>query len=1442
MLKKCKTIISVLVALFCCCRICNPVVAAETINGPEVSVTTEKSEYSGGEEIKGAVSINNTTGYSLSNVTLSIDIPSGYTAKDGNIIAGKWNYVFSNILVGENAKATFNFVKAKDKDVVNGDKNNAVSETDKGDKNEPHTGDVFPMARVALIVILSIGGMALLLKCKKKKNFIAALLTIAMAMSLLPMNVSYAAAKNDSANGEERTVECSKDITIDGKKVTINFVIKYFVGAQTEEDGDEEVDNSLSYDGYELKWADEFNDSELNRADWNVELHNPGWVNAELQAYVDSTENIYIQDGKLVIKPIKSVDDNGNVSYTSGRINTQGKHDFKYGLFEARVKVPEGKGYLPAFWLMASDENIYGQWPRCGEIDAMEVHGSDTSKVYGTIHFGNPHRETQGTHTLSDGDFADKFHTFAVEWMPGRINWYVDGVLFHTANDWYSVTEGQGEITYPAPFDQPFYMILNLAVGGSWVGYPDETTDFENASYQVDYVRVYQKESYDENVTKPEKEIILRDPDANGNYIVNGNFAVAEDLADDKDWKFLTALEGEGTATIVNNKIKIDTQNAGTADYSIQLVQPNLPMKKGATYELTFDAYADEARTMKVDVSAPDVGYIRYMSDTVVNLTTTKQGYTYTFTMEKASDPNGRLEFNLGNTTSTATVNISNVKLKMINDAVDTDDDSKHMLTDGNFVYNGAFQEGADRMLYWDIDNRANATISVTSLSDGRRLKIVIPESATNSVVVSQGDMAMVDGVDYALSFDIQGDAGNFADVFVSGNVSDTIDLDGSVQSGNIIKFTSGNDKNLKFTFSQPGTYYLDNVRIDEDSLIKNGSFLAGFAGFEPYVDGSATATYVVDTLNEDSAADFTINNTGDAAWKIQLKQNNVELENGQWYRLSFDAKSNIDRKLMFAIQRDGSSDNNWNPYSGEEIVDLTSNYQTYELEFEMTSPTDLKSILSISMGAVGGTQITTPHRICIDNIKLEKIERPSAETIPVGQEILRDVHFSDVNSNWNINKNNSTTVTFEEGTAKWIIGDVGANDYDVQLSQKGIQLEKNCHYELKFTAESTETRKIKCDFMNQGYYPWYGGDTIELTANTPKDVTVRFTMSEDTDTNSLMTISMGKIDDSPASTIKLSNISLKKIDELGPSEPQQPEEPEPPEPPVQPAEPSMLDNLVLETNAGTTYSLEGGVYTVNVGQSTGANSWDIQLHQTGLALENGAKYQVTFKIKSSVDRKIKFAFRDTQNWSGYYNDIDLVAGQEYSLNYEYTHTGETSTAGEYVLFLGTPDGGSDIGAHSIEISNVSAKKLELQEEVLGEEMLNNIAVDVNEGTSKSFEDGVYTINVGQSTGVNNWDIQLHQTGLALENGAKYRITFTINSNVARKIKFAFRETVNWGGKYEDIELAEGEDYVFSLDYEYTGNTTNAGEYVLFFGTPDGGSDIGTHNITIKNVSVKKIN
>ena len=252
------------------------------------------------------------------------------------------------------------------------------------------------------------------------------------------------------------------------------------------------MDERLSYEGYQLVFEDDFDSDRLNRDDWTVELHEPGWVNAEWQRYVDSEENIYQKDSLLLLKPVKTEEADGSVRYTSGRVSTEHKHDFTYGIFEARLRVPAGKGYLPAFWLLAADEEKWGFWPRCGEIDIMEIWGDRTDTTYGTIHYGTPHEQDQGAKTFPDVDFSKEFHIFALKWERDRLRWYVDGECFHEARHWFSSADDGSKRPFPAPFDHDHYIILNLAVGNNWAGYPDETTSFET-EYAIDYVRVFQK-------------------------------------------------------------------------------------------------------------------------------------------------------------------------------------------------------------------------------------------------------------------------------------------------------------------------------------------------------------------------------------------------------------------------------------------------------------------------------------------------------------------------------------------------------------------------------------------------------------------------------------------------------------------------------------------------------------------------------------------------------------------------------------------------------------------------------------------------------------------------------------------------------------------------------------------------------------------------------------
>lgn len=427
--------------------------------------------------------------------------------------------------------------------------------------------------------------------------------------------------------------------------------------------GDQADESDIpQYEGYNLLWHDEFNGDSLNTDIWTMEARQPGWTNNELQEYTQSTDNIFVKDGKLVLKAIKT-QKNGKDYYTSGKVNSRGKKDFMYGKVVVSARVPEGQGLWPAIWMMPSSDSVYGPWPRGGEIDIMEVLGNQTNIAYATVHYGDPHAQQQGFKTLANGTFADSFHEYSLEWEPGEMRFYVDGELIHTVNDWFTAVGGE-EKPYPAPFNQKFYLQMNLAVGGDWPGNPDETTDFSKAEFQIDYVRVYQKPQYDTNVKKPEKE--FREPLEDGNLIYNGDFSEAEDLSDDVNWKFLLFQGGEGTAEIKDGMMIIKTQNQGTVDYSVQLVQPNLPMYKGKKYRITFDARASEPRDMIVCVSAPDVNWIRYFEDTLLTLSTDWQTYTYEFDMTEKDDNNGRLEFNMGNKGSTADIYIRNVRVEIV--------------------------------------------------------------------------------------------------------------------------------------------------------------------------------------------------------------------------------------------------------------------------------------------------------------------------------------------------------------------------------------------------------------------------------------------------------------------------------------------------------------------------------------------------------------------------------------------------------------------------------------------------------------------------------------------------------------------------------------------------------------------------------------------------------
>lgn len=249
-----------------------------------------------------------------------------------------------------------------------------------------------------------------------------------------------------------------------------------------------ETTQQLEERNWSLTWSDDFDGAagespDADKWTYDIGTGDNGWGNQELQYYTDRAENVSLDgEGNLVITAIRETF--AGAPFSSARISTKGLFAQAFGRFEARLKTPYGPGMWPAFWMLG--ENIDEvSWPQCGEIDIMELRGQQPNITLGSLHgpgysAGN---SITGSYALEDGRFDTEFHIYAVEWYEDRIDFFVDDFLFQRITP----EDADGEWVY----NQPFYLILNVAVGGTFVGFPTSQTPFPQTMI-VDYVKVYQ--------------------------------------------------------------------------------------------------------------------------------------------------------------------------------------------------------------------------------------------------------------------------------------------------------------------------------------------------------------------------------------------------------------------------------------------------------------------------------------------------------------------------------------------------------------------------------------------------------------------------------------------------------------------------------------------------------------------------------------------------------------------------------------------------------------------------------------------------------------------------------------------------------------------------------------------------------------------------------------
>lgn len=249
--------------------------------------------------------------------------------------------------------------------------------------------------------------------------------------------------------------------------------------------------DETNYMHWKLKWADEFEKETIDTNNWTLQVVKAGTFNEEWQRYTNSNKNAYIENNNLVIKAIHESDKHGSNQYTSARLHTANKQSWKYGKIAARIKLPQGKGIWPAFWMLGANIDENGgdtPWPECGEIDILELYGTkDDGLIESNVHYA----DSSGSHAmmgatsfkLNKGKFADEFHVFELEWDENQLTWFVDGKQF---------AEMDISLDELTELHKKYFVLFNIAVGGTHAGRPDDTTNFPQLMY-VDWVRVYEK-------------------------------------------------------------------------------------------------------------------------------------------------------------------------------------------------------------------------------------------------------------------------------------------------------------------------------------------------------------------------------------------------------------------------------------------------------------------------------------------------------------------------------------------------------------------------------------------------------------------------------------------------------------------------------------------------------------------------------------------------------------------------------------------------------------------------------------------------------------------------------------------------------------------------------------------------------------------------------------
>lgn len=786
--------------------------------------------------------------------------------------------------------------------------------------------------------------------------------------------------------------------------------------------------------GYELIWSDEFDgnygdasvdkNTGLNLDNWAYQLGdgstdcgNYGWGNNELQCYTDRPENVGVNEdlnddgkGEGVLRITAKREDGYSYksesakNYTSARLRTtrptEALFDTTYGYVEARIALPATAGAWPAFWMLPQSTAVYGNWPVSGEIDIMETCGAFTDKgndvACGTLHWGTPTHVYKGSGYVNlDSDYT-YFHTYAIDWQPGEITWYYDGKAINTLSNWESAIPGASDsLAFDAPFDMPFYMLLNLAVdSGQFGGSVNRARFDDDINMYVDYVRVFQKEDgYPDSVTRKASD------NAADNWkdyaginqiavLTADNLETCEsggmsDSSADKDKWYLSYQQDATDAKLSKvtkdgtDWAKVEITSPGSQDYSVQLIG-HYDAKAGYVYKVSFDAYADGGMVGKsVNCDSKEwKGWSTY-GVTQAKLTKEKTHYSYTFAQTEDFD-NCRIEFNLGAQAS-GNVYIANPKVEIVDPAaLGSSEKARTPLSDGNMIYNGSFDQGDNRTGYWNVVDGTSLTVprytteglksddmmvidvasksNYEAISDGKKYferRAEISATGKDGATIYQPDMKL-SADKYTVEFDMYSDSDSAVKVgaYTLIGTDDVVKLGKELGSAAAYYKKSDGVRHYTLTFETKEAVeaaavaftFAKGTKVQLDNVYMNGANQKSNAEEHPLkIDSSYRGDngggVELPLENNDGAVTMSGITSGGNWYSPQLASEDFELVAGQKYVLSFDYKlsGNQNNTFQYIIQENGGS---WHVYAdGPETVSFDSTktddgFDHYEKEF----------------------------------------------------------------------------------------------------------------------------------------------------------------------------------------------------------------------------------------------------------------------------------------------------------------------------------------------------------------------------------------------------------------------------------------------------------------------------------------------------------------------------